>query len=153
LGHPSKCQRVFASSLPYCSDVAQRKVTKLCTMFGRLLSSYTIYTFWGLLSSYGILSGAIFTLRQCLALSYIGSVTARHYSSGRQHDAHIQFMAALRRRCGNYIFALLFLLSFFFGCLPYFHTLCGRENLGCRSETCCTWLAENTTRNVGQCPT
>jgi len=67
-------------------------------------------------------------------------------------------MAALRSRCGHYIFALWFLLSFFFlsfflaysqpsqiGCLPYFHTLCGlTTNLGCRSETCCTRLTENT---------
>jgi len=31
------------------------------------------------------------------------------------------------------------------GCLPYFHTWCGLSaNLGCRSETCCTQLAENT---------
>jgi len=33
------------------------------------------------------------------------------------------------------------------GCLPYFHTWCGLSaNLGCRSETCCTRLAENTGR-------
>jgi len=31
------------------------------------------------------------------------------------------------------------------GCLPYFHTWCGLSaNLGCRSETWCTRLAENT---------
>jgi len=55
-----------------------------------------------------------------------------------------------------YIFIRSFvLLSFFFsflalsqqleiGCLPYFHTWCGLSaNLGCRSETCCTWLAGN----------
>jgi len=31
------------------------------------------------------------------------------------------------------------------GCLPYFHTWCGLSaNLGCRSETCCMQLAENT---------
>jgi len=31
------------------------------------------------------------------------------------------------------------------GCLPYFHTWCGlTENLQCRSEMCCTPLAENT---------
>jgi len=30
-------------------------------------------------------------------------------------------------------------------CLPYLHTWCGLSaNLGCRSETCCTRLAENT---------
>ena len=33
------------------------------------------------------------------------------------------------------------------GCLPYFHTWCGLSaNLGCRSETCLTRLAENTGR-------
>ena len=61
-------------------------------------------------------------------------------------------MAALRRRCGHYIF-LLFLPSSFFprlisasqnGCLPYFDTWCGLSaNLECRSETCCTRLAGN----------
>jgi len=42
LGHRNKFQQV---SLRYCTDVAQRKSTKLCTMFGRLMGSYTIYTF------------------------------------------------------------------------------------------------------------
>jgi len=46
-------------------------------------------------------------------------------------------------------FFLLFFLAYSqpsqIGCLPYFHTWCGLDaNLGCRSETCCTWLAENT---------
>jgi len=40
--------------------------------------------FRGLLPYNGILPGAIFTLRPSLALSYIGSVTAQHSSSGRQ---------------------------------------------------------------------
>jgi len=64
-------------------------------------------------------------------------------------------MAAPRSRCGHYIFILWLLLSSSFfpclmsaaqtGCLPYFHTWCGLSaNLGCRSETCCTRLAENT---------
>ena len=48
-----------------------------------------------------------------------------------------------------------YLSSFFFsspqrsqiGCLPYFHTWCGLSaNLECRSEMCCTRLAENTGR-------
>jgi len=35
------------------------------------------------------------------------------------------------------------------GCLPYFHTWGGLSaNLGCRSETCCTRLAENTRRKT-----
>ena len=64
-------------------------------------------------------------------------------------------MVALWNRAGHYIFILWFLLLFFhtlsqqsqIGCLPYFHTCCGlNANLGCRSETCCTRLAENTGR-------
>jgi len=59
-------------------------------------------------------------------------------------DANIIFL-----HCG---FFFLF-LSFFLtssqpsqtGCLPQFHTWCGLSaNLGCRSETCCMRLAENT---------
>ena len=34
----------------YCSDVARRRTTKLCTMFGRVLPCYTIYTFPGALA-------------------------------------------------------------------------------------------------------
>jgi len=37
--------------------------------------------------------------------------------------------------------------SFFILCMPYFHTWCGLSaNFRCRSETCCTRLAENTVR-------
>ena len=64
--------------------------------------------------------------------------------------------AALWNQAGHYIFALWFLLSSIFlsfslaysqpsqiECLPYFHAWCGLSaNLGCRSETCCMWLAE-----------
>jgi len=40
--------RVLASLyLLQCSDVAHRRPTKLCTIFGRLLGWYTIYIFWG----------------------------------------------------------------------------------------------------------
>jgi len=64
-------------------------------------------------------------------------------------------MDAQRSRCGHNIFVLWFLLQSFFlffvnysqpsqiGCLQYFHTWCGLSvNLRCRSETCCTRLAE-----------
>jgi len=45
----------------------------------------TLYIhFRGFLSRNGILPGATFTFRPRLALSYFGSVTARHSSSGRQ---------------------------------------------------------------------
>ena len=35
------------------------------------------------------------------------------------------------------------------GCLPYFHIWCGiSANLRCRSQTCCTRLADNTGRKI-----
>jgi len=123
----------FASWLRYCTDVAQRRSTKLCRMFGRL-PPVTLYTFSGALFTDGILSGAKFTLRPNLAFSYIGCVTARHsssrhqpnfaafsrgrhlYSTGRPSrwtSAHILVMVALWNRADHYIFILWFLLSFF----------------------------------------
>jgi len=92
LGYPRKFQWVsrLGSWLRYCSDVAQRKTTKLCRMFGRLLDRYTIYTFLGLLPRNGILPGTKFILCPSLALSYIGSVTARHSSSGRQPNCGVE---------------------------------------------------------------
>jgi len=71
---------------------------------------------------------------------------------------HIQIiMAALRSRCRHYIFILWFLLSiflsFFFFSSPnlsgrrfyVYYTWYGLSaNLECRSETCCSRLAENT---------
>jgi len=73
------------------------------------------------------------------------------------------FMAALSR-CGHYIFALWFLLSFFFSSpnlsrrtLDVYHTFTHgvarlNANLECRSEMCwcCTWLAENTGRKMAK---
>jgi len=62
----------------------------------RLLGWCTMYrpTFSGLLPRNGILPGAKFTLRPSLAFSYISSVTARHFISGRQSN----FAALSRRR-------------------------------------------------------
>jgi len=68
----------------YCTNVAQWRSPKLCTMFGRLLGWYTICTFLGALAPNRILPGAKFTLRPSLAFFYIGSVTVWHSSSGRQ---------------------------------------------------------------------
>jgi len=69
-------------------------------------------------------------------------------------------MVALWNRADHYIFILCFFppssSSFFSprlisasqtGCLPYFHRWCGLSaNLRCRSEMCCTRLAENAGR-------
>ena len=78
---PQQLSTRFASCR-YCSDVGHWRPTKLCTMFGSPLSWYTIYTFSGTLALARILPGAKFTLRPSLVFFYIGSVTARHSSSG-----------------------------------------------------------------------
>jgi len=67
----------------------------------------TLYVhFWGLLPAKGILSGAKFTLRSCLALSYIGSVTAQHSSSGRQpHCGVVQGMELGNFRRGRHLYS------------------------------------------------
>jgi len=49
-GAPQHILTGFATCLRYCSDVAHRRPTKLCTMYGRLLGWYTIYTFSGALA-------------------------------------------------------------------------------------------------------
>jgi len=91
----------FRVLLRYCTDVAQRKSTKLCMMFGRLLTPglvHYVYSFWGgALAANGILLRAKFTLRPSLALSYIGSVTARHSSSGRQRNFAALYLHATGR--------------------------------------------------------
>jgi len=58
-------------------------------MFGHLLGVYNIYTFSGAFAPKGILPGARFTLHPKLALSYIGSVTAWHLSSGREPNCGV----------------------------------------------------------------
>ena len=75
----------FRAWLPYCIDVAERKPNKLCMMFAVSLAGTLYIHFRGLLTRNGILAGAKLTLRPpSLALSYIGSATAPHSSSGRQ---------------------------------------------------------------------
>ena len=59
----------LASWLHCCTDLAQPRSTKLCTMFGCLLGWYTIH-FWELLPPNGILPGAKFTLHPSLASLY-----------------------------------------------------------------------------------
>jgi len=84
LGHPSKFQRV--SSLGFVTGATS--LTGGQPNFAWCLAvswAGTLYIhFWGPLPPHGVLLRAKFTLRPSLAFSYIGSVTARHSSSGRQ---------------------------------------------------------------------
>jgi len=84
LGHLCKFQRV--SRLAFVT--AATSLTGSQPNFARCLAvSWTATLcihFRGLLPPYRILAGAKFTLRPSFTFSYIGSVTARHSSSGRQ---------------------------------------------------------------------
>ena len=60
-------------------------------------------------------------------------------------------MAALRSRCGHYIFVLWFLLSSFLfpRLISAVGDWCGLSaNLGCMSEMCCTQIAPNSGRKT-----
>jgi len=84
LGHPSKFQRVsrlgFVTAPTSLNGRQPNFARCLAVSWAGILYIY----FWGLLPRHGVFLGAKFTLRPSLALSYIGSVTARHSSSGRQ---------------------------------------------------------------------
>ena len=83
MGHPSKFERVSHLGV-VTARRRSKEVNQTLHDVVRLLRWCTIYTFSGALSADRILPGAKFALRSSLALSYIGSVTARHSSSGRQ---------------------------------------------------------------------
>jgi len=154
-GAPQRISTAFASWLRYCSDVAQRKPTKFCTLFGRLLGWYRLFIhFRRLLPRNGILPGAKFTLRPpSLALSYIGSVTARHSISGREPN----FVALSTRRHlysagrpSRWALAHILVISFSSPILSGRRLDVLSANLECMSEMCCTRLAGNTGRKNRQ---
>jgi len=77
------------SWLHYCTDVVHRRSTTLCTMFGRILGMVDYVNIFGCFSPWWNSARCKFTLRQSLAFSYIGTVTARHSSSGRQPNCGV----------------------------------------------------------------
>ena len=107
---PQQISTAFASWLRYCSDVAQRRPTKLCTTFGRLLGWYTMYTFsgWGALApwrNFAILPGAKlhFASKSCV-LYRQGYCTA--LSSGRQPNCVVvQGMELQNFRRGRHLYS------------------------------------------------
>jgi len=77
----------------YCSDVAQRRPNKLCTMFGPLVGWYIIYTFSGTLDPWRNFATCKihFASKSCFLLRPIGSITARarHSSSPAARSAKL----------------------------------------------------------------
>jgi len=76
---------VFASWLSYCSDSLNGRQLNFAGCLAVSWAGALHIHFRGFLPRYGILPGAKFTLHPpSLALSYFGSVTAQHLSSGRE---------------------------------------------------------------------
>ena len=101
LGHPSKFKRV--SRLGFVT--APTSLSGGQPNFAQCLAS---------LARTEILPGAKFTLHPSLVFSYIGSVTARHWSCRRQPNVVVLglVMAALRSRYGHYIGPVSFFFFF-----------------------------------------
>jgi len=120
----------FVSWLRYCSDVAEWKPTKLCSVWPVPGLVDYVYIFGGCcaVTEFCQVQNSLCVLH---LRSPIGSVIARQSNSGREPNfvalsagrnlysagrpsswalARILVMAALRSRCGHYIFALWFLL-------------------------------------------
>ena len=83
MGHPSKFQRVSRLGLVTAATSLNGGQPNFTRCLAVSLAGTLHIHFWGLLFP-EILPGAKFTLRPSLALSYVGRVTARHSSSGRQ---------------------------------------------------------------------
>jgi len=85
LGHPNG----FRVLLCNCTDIAKRCSTKLCTMFGRLLHWYTIYTFLGALAPWrNFVSCKIhFASKSCILLYW------HHYCTALEHWWQPKFAA------------------------------------------------------------
>jgi len=83
LGHPSKFQRVSRVGFVTAATSITGGQPNLHDVWPSPGLAHYIYIF-GALARDGISPGAKFTLRPSLAFSYIGSVTARRSSSGRQ---------------------------------------------------------------------
>jgi len=92
-------------------------------------------------------------------VSRLGSVTARQSSSGCQPNfavlnrgRHLFGRATITLGIGPHCSSISFFsfprpISAVAHWMSAIHTWCGLSaNLGCRSETCCTWLAANTGR-------
>jgi len=96
---PLQISTGFASWLRYCTDVAHWRSSKLCTMFGHLPGLHTMYTLC-------ILYCKIHFVSKSCVLLYMGSVTARHLSSGRQPICGVVQLGMelrnFRRKCHLY---------------------------------------------------
>jgi len=74
----------FRVCLRYCSDVAHRRPTKLCTTFDRLLGCYTIYTFSAALALWQNFARCKIHLRRPTSKSWVRQYWQRYCTALHQ---------------------------------------------------------------------
>jgi len=92
----------FASCLCYCSDVAHRRPTKLCTMFGRLLGSYTIYTVLAalVLTEFRLVQNSLYVSKSSILLHWQRYCTAlQQWASAKPCVVQGMELRKFRRGC------------------------------------------------------
>jgi len=98
----------FASWLRYCSDVAHRRPTKLCTMFGRLLGWYTIYTLLGSLASWRNFARCnihFASIKSCVLLYWQRYCTALQQRASANLCGVVQGMELRNFRRGRHLYS------------------------------------------------
>jgi len=95
----------FASCLRYCNDVAHRRPTALCTMFGSLLGWYTIYTFSGAVASWRNFARCKihFTSKYCVLLYWQRYCTALQQQPSAKLCGVVQRMELRNFRRGRHV--------------------------------------------------
>jgi len=96
----------FVTWLCYCSDVAHRRPTKLCTMFGRLLGWYTMYTFSGALAPWQnfVPCRIYFTSKSCILLYWQRYCMALQQQASAKLCSMVQGMELPNFRTGCHLY-------------------------------------------------
>jgi len=89
------------------SDVAHRRPTKLCTMFGHLLCCYTIYTFSGALAPWRNFATCKihFTSKSCVLLYWQRYCTALQQRASAKLCGRVQGMELSNFRRGRHLYS------------------------------------------------
>jgi len=144
-GHPSKFQPIsrLCPWLRYCSDVAQRRSTKLCRMFDRLHGWYTIYTFLGFCPPNGILlqnSLCVHVLRSPILAALLHGTRAAAISQTLWHGTRNGITELLQKAPPIFGWA-----AFTLGISTHSSYNCDKVNgciLSCNCQfTCCPYIA------------
>jgi len=96
----------FACCLCYCSDVAHRRPTKLCMMFGCLLGWYTIYTFLGAFARQNFAWCKIhFTSKFCIRLYWQSYCTPLQQQASAKLCGIVQAMELWNFHRGRHLYS------------------------------------------------